>query len=88
MGGYSTAIYEGLYLGLQTILLDLPGVEYMDQLVKEQVARVVASPEELAEIIREGAVRQIQTERFFKPDLLNNIKQSVDELLSTGTGVR
>ena len=24
----------------------------------------------------------------FKPDSLNNIRQSVDELLSTGTGVR
>lgn len=84
----STAIYEGLNFGLRTILLDLPGVEYMDQLVKEQVARVVSSPEELAERTQEKAAPQIRTERFFKPDSLNNIRQSVDELLSTGTGVR
>jgi len=88
VGVNSTAIYEGLSFGLQTILLDLPGVEYMDYLVKEQVARVVASPEELAEKIQEGGVPQIQAERFFKPDSLNNIKQAMDELLSVGTGTR
>jgi len=86
IGVNSTAIFEGLNFGLKTILLNLPGVEYMDQLVKEQIARVVSSPEELAERIwAEGAAPQIQTERFFKPDSLNNIKQAMDELLSTGT---
>jgi len=88
VGVNSTAIFEGLNFGLQTILLDLPGVEYMEHLIKGQVARVVASPEELAEKILEGGVPQIQTERFFKPGSLNNIKQAMDELLSAGTGMR
>ena len=60
----------------------------MESLIKEQVARVVASPEELAEKILEGGLPQIQTERFFKPDSLNNIKQAMDELLSTGSGMK
>ena len=88
VGVNSTAIFEGLNFGSQTILLDLPGVEYMESLIKEQVARVVASPEELAEKIQEGGVPQIQTERFFKPDSLNNIKQATDELLSAETDMK
>jgi len=86
IGVSSAAIYEGLNFGLRTILLDLPGVEHMEQLIKEQLVRVVSSPEELAKRIREEAVPQIQTERFFKPNSLNNIRQAMDELLSTGTG--
>ena len=85
VGVNSTAIYEGLNFGVQTILLDLPGVEYMDHLVKENVGRVVASPSELMQQTRETTVAEIQTENFFKPDSLNNIRLSIEELLSTGT---
>jgi uncharacterized membrane protein len=59
----------------------------MEQLIEEQVARVVGSPKELAGKIREEAVPRIQTERFFKPDSLNNIMQAMDKLLSAGTSV-
>ena len=34
VGVYSTAIYEGLEFGCRTILLELPGIEYMDHLRK------------------------------------------------------
>ena len=87
VGVNSTALFEGLTFGLQTILLDLPGVEYMDHLVNEQIAWVATRPAELAERIREEAVPQIQTGRFFKPDSLNNMKQAIKELLDTGSGV-
>ncbi|MCB2201781.1 hypothetical protein KQH51_03185 [bacterium] len=33
-GVYSTAIYEGMEFGCRTILLDLPGIEYMEHLRK------------------------------------------------------
>lgn len=80
VGVYSTAIFEGLYFGLKTVLLNLPGVEYMDQLVKEQVARVVTSPEELVKVIKEEAPK-VNMERFFRPDSLNNIMKAISELL-------
>lgn len=38
VGVFSTALYEGLALGCQTILLDLPGVEYMTGLVDAGMA--------------------------------------------------
>jgi len=88
VGVNSTALYEGLIFGLQTILLDLPGVEYMEHLIEQQVARVISSPEELVEGIRNELVPKVKTERFFKPNSLNNIKKAINEISSTGTGVR
>lgn len=41
IGVFSTALYEGLALGCQTILLDLPGVEYMAGLVDAGMASLV-----------------------------------------------
>jgi hypothetical protein len=55
----------------------------MDHLVEERAAWIVTSPAELAERIREKATPQILTERFFKPDSLNNIMQA----MSLRTGV-
>ena len=88
VGVNSTAIFEGLNFGLKTILLDLPGIEYMQYLIKERVAQVVSSPGDLAEEICNGTIPKIQTERFFKLDSLNNIKQAIDELLNTETDMR
>lgn len=34
IGVFSTAIYEGVDFGCKTILLDLPGIEYMDKFIK------------------------------------------------------
>lgn len=38
VGVFSTAIYEGLMFGCTTILLDLPGIEYMEDLLKNKIA--------------------------------------------------
>jgi len=34
IGVFSTALFEGLDLGCKTILIDLPGIEYMDELIQ------------------------------------------------------
>lgn len=47
VGVYSTAVYEGLAFGCRTILVDLPGVEYMDPLVAAHAVQVVRRPEEI-----------------------------------------
>jgi|GEM_PF-567895 len=51
VGVFSTALYEGLTLGCQTILVDLPGVEYMERLIDEQVVGFVTTHDELIEHI-------------------------------------
>ncbi len=60
MGVYSTAIYEGIEFGCRTVLLDLPGIEYMDhirkrddvcmfhQFVRESTAAPTVAPFKLA----------------------------------------
>lgn len=42
IGVYSTAIFEGLVLGCKTLLVNLPGVEYMEHLIRQKLA-VLAS---------------------------------------------
>jgi hypothetical protein len=47
IGVYSTALFEGIALGCQLILVDLPGVEYMAPLLKKGYAQLVRAPEEI-----------------------------------------
>lgn len=34
IGVFSTALFEGMELGCKTVLIDLPGIEYMDELIE------------------------------------------------------
>lgn len=40
VGVYSTAIYEGIALGCKTILISLPGIEYMENLINENYVKI------------------------------------------------
>jgi len=60
IGVYSTALFEGIALGCQLILVDIPGVEYMVPLLNKGYAQLVKTPEEIqfketenAEVLRE-----------------------------------
>ncbi len=54
VGVFSTAMYEGLALGCTTFIVDLPGVEYMDYLVKKNMVFKVAGAPEIADRILAG----------------------------------
>ncbi len=45
IGVNSTAIYEGLGFDCKTVLLELPGVEYMDVLIKNHYAVLCSTPQ-------------------------------------------
>ncbi len=45
IGVNSTAIYEGLGFDCKTVLLELPGVEYMDVLIKNHYAILCSTPQ-------------------------------------------
>jgi len=47
IGVFSTAIFEGLSFGCKTVLLEMPGVEYMEQLLKEKLVKLCDKPESL-----------------------------------------
>ncbi len=40
VGVFSTALYEGIEFGCKTILLDLPGIEYMDYFIKKYKPKI------------------------------------------------
>lgn len=82
VGLNSTAIYEGLYFGLMTILLNLPGVEYMERLIEKRIAYLASSADELVEIIRQPRGAQVDIGYFFKPNAVDNARKAINELLS------
>lgn len=51
IGVFSTALYEGLGFGCRTILLDLPGIEYMNDLIKENVVKVLQKDESILSVM-------------------------------------
>lgn len=53
VGVYSTAIYEGLTLGCKTILIDLPGIEYMEYLIEQDIVKVAENEIEISNLCQE-----------------------------------
>lgn len=81
VGVDSTVVYEGLGFGLRTFLLDLPGIEYMDELIESQVVSVVSTVNELVEKIRQPGQQQVGADNFFKPNALDNISNALEEII-------
>lgn len=52
IGAFSTAVYEGIGMGCRTVLLDLPGVEYMDRLLESGLAVLHQPRSDLGECLR------------------------------------
>jgi hypothetical protein len=68
VGAFSTAIYEGLALGCVTFIVDVPGVEYMDGLVENNIVFKAKNANEIAELIGKGErPTPIQQDDFFAP---------------------
>jgi len=83
IGVNSTAIYEGLNFGLDTYLLDLPGIEYMDHLIERGNATVIYSVKEFVGYLalpRKNNGKKVNIDYFFKPDALENIIHKINEL--------
>jgi hypothetical protein len=47
IGVYSAALYEGLALGCRTYIVDLPGCEHMDDVIKRGYADLVREPSDI-----------------------------------------
>ena len=53
IGAFSTAIYEGLAFNCKTFIIDVPGVEYLDDLIDKNIVKKVKSSEELINYLKE-----------------------------------
>ncbi|MBN1523568.1 MAG: hypothetical protein JW904_03690 [Spirochaetales bacterium] len=67
VGVYSTAIYEALVLNCKIILVDLPGVEYMDYLITNNYAKLAQTSDQIKKCLLEGNFKTAEREYFFKP---------------------
>ena len=66
VGVYSTAIFEGLTLHCKTILLDLPGVEFLEYLIREDIAKVARNKDDVLKLMKNDNFKKIDRDYFFK----------------------
>ena len=66
IGVYSTAIYEALSLDCKVFLIDLPGIEYMSELIRKDYAIFVKDFFEINLHIQKGTFSKFPTNLFFK----------------------
>lgn len=83
VGVFSTALYEGMGLGACTYLVEAPGIEYMDAVLRAGRATLVKTPEELATRISRGAPRTGRdafTRSLFRPGSTQRACSALHEL--------
>jgi hypothetical protein len=68
IGVYSTALYEGIFMGCKTILVDLPGVEHLEYLVENQYAQLVHSPDMCVAAVEQAFDYNPNTTLFFQSE--------------------
>ena len=66
IGVYSTAIFEGLTLGCKTVLFNLPGIEYMKDLINQGIVEVADNVEEATYLIENYETKLFSRAYFFK----------------------
>jgi hypothetical protein len=83
IGVNSAAIFEGLFFGLRTYLLNRPEVEYMKDLIENGLATVINSVDDLYNDSLAEKPFDINSEYFFEPNALENMRTVVDRLLAS-----
>jgi hypothetical protein len=83
VGVNSTVIYEGLCFKNRTFLLNLPGVDIMEELIKTSGISIIDSPSELYSATRKDYKKfEFEKEYFFKSNPIENFENSVDKIIS------
>ncbi|WP_337019754.1 hypothetical protein [Oceanobacillus massiliensis] len=68
VGVCSTAIFEGLTLNCKTVLFNLPGIEYMNDLICQGIVQVVHNKEEAINCIKNYELKDFSRDYFFKKE--------------------
>ena len=68
VGAFSTAIYEGLAFNCKTFIIDVPGEEYLDDLISKSIVKKVKNSEELIDYLNEEEIdfKEYDKDYFFK----------------------
>ena len=78
VGAFSTAIYEGLMFNCKTFILDVPGVEYLDDLVEKGYVFKISGVDDLNDSLREFEPTDYDKNFFFKNLDTELLKRVVD----------
>ena len=81
VGVFSTAIYEGIYFDIDTILFNLPGVENLDHLYNNGVAEFAENTEQLVDHITQARSAQFDRSNFFEPDSMKNFEMILSKVI-------
>lgn len=65
IGVYSTALYEALSFNCKLILANLSGVEYLDDLLSEDFAKLAKNKDDLEYFIKKGEFKKFNSDIFF-----------------------
>lgn len=83
VGVYSTALCEGLYFGLDTCVIDLPGVEQMEYLIENGYITLVDSVDDYIIKKEKGELTNcFDKTYFFRDNSINNFNQALDKVIS------
>ena len=77
IGAFSTAIYEGLAFNCKTFIIDVPGVEYLDDLIEKNIVKKVKSSEELINYLKEDKDNEIDLKEYDKDYFFKNYDQTI-----------
>ena len=66
VGAFSTAIYEGMMFGCKTFILDVPGVEYLDDLIEMGYVFKIKDADDLNDNLKEFEPADYDRNFFFK----------------------
>ncbi len=65
IGVYSTAIYEALSFECKVILVNLPGIEYLEDIIDKGYVKLVSKPESLLKHLESGRFKNFDSKMFF-----------------------
>jgi hypothetical protein len=82
VGVYSTVVYEGLVFGLDTYLLNAPGITRMKYLIESGAASKVSSVDELVDYLKSRSESSdFDIRYFFEEDPIGKISDAFDDVL-------
>lgn len=77
VGAFSTAIYEGLAFNCKTFIIDVPGVEYLDDLIEKNIVKKVKNSEELIDYIIKDENNEIEFKEYNKDYFFKNFDKTI-----------
>ncbi len=65
IGVYSTAIYEALAFDCKVMCVNLPGIDYLEDLIKKDFVKLVVKPEDFSGYLKTGEFKKFDSKLFF-----------------------